>query len=145
MKGVKFLRRNWFRHKRLGMKWRRPRGSQNKLRKEKKGKGRVPKIGWKRPESERGLVPYKGSMVRPVLVRSPSELTEETKHVIVSSTVGTRKLYEIYLKAKNLGIEIVNRKRLASMFRRLKSLKSRADGKPGSSKEAVEEGGSNES
>jgi len=67
-KKPKFLRQNWRARKKLRkVKWRKPRGSQSKLRKGKKGKPAKPRIGYGAPRRLRGLHP---SGLKEVLVHS---------------------------------------------------------------------------
>jgi len=66
-KKPEFLRQNWFRLKRLGRKWRAPKGKQSKLRRHFFGKGHIPSIGYGSPSAVRGLHP---SGLQEVLVLS---------------------------------------------------------------------------
>ena len=111
---MKFLRQNWFRLKRLGLKWRKPRGSQSKTRKQKAGKPAIPKIGYKKPENQRGLI----NGGRPKLIRRVEDIGD-AKLVIISSTTGLKKLIEIYKYCKKHGIKVVNHKKFARVFEKL--------------------------
>ncbi len=103
-----FRRQEWFRYKRVGESWRRPRGKHSKLR-EKKGY-RIPVVdaGYRGPKKVRGLHP---SGFREVLVHNPKELEKinpEREAVRIASTVGMRKRLEIEKKAEELGIRVLN-------------------------------------
>jgi len=107
-KKPKFVRRagRWL--KRLGEKWRRPRGSQAKVRKRLKGKPRMPSIGYGAPKELRGLHP---SGLKEVLVHTPHELERidpKKEAVKIASTVGRKKRIEILRKAEELKIKILN-------------------------------------
>ena len=52
-----FRRQNWFRYKRLGQKWRRPRGIHSKMRRHFKYRIPVVQAGFRGPASVRGLHP----------------------------------------------------------------------------------------
>ena len=52
-----FKRQNWFRYKRLGEKWRRPRGIHSKMRRHFKYRIPVAQVGFRGPASVRGLHP----------------------------------------------------------------------------------------
>ena len=127
---MKFLRQNWFRLKRLGLKWRRPKGSQSKMRKSEKGKPRMPKVGYRTPRTERGKLPYKGEKVEAKLVHTIKEIGD-AKHIIIASSVGKKKLMEFYEYCKKNGIEVVNRKKLARIFAKGGNHESRVPEKAG--------------
>lgn len=94
--------------KRLGDKWRKPRGLKNAQRKKKKGQIAMPNIGYGSPKSERGLHP---SGLRDVLVHTPSALASLDKSkdaVRIGSSVGTRKRLLIVKEAKKLGLRVLN-------------------------------------
>ena len=135
MKGLKFLRQNWFRLKRLGMKWRRPRGSQSKLRKQKKGRPAIPKIGYKKPESERGLVAGE----RPVLVRRVEDIGQ-AKAIIIASGVGLKKLIEIYNHCKEKDIRVVNHKKFRRVLEKLRGVSHGSEKPEGAGEQNAESG-----
>ncbi|MEM2908268.1 MAG: 50S ribosomal protein L32e [Candidatus Hadarchaeales archaeon] len=104
----KFRRQEWFRFKRLGEKWRRPRGKDSKMRLGKKGKPAMPSVGYRLPKSVRGLHP---SGREEVLVRNPKDVerVDASKQVIrIASDVGKRKREQIIARAKELGIQVLN-------------------------------------
>lgn len=107
-KKPEFLRQNWFRHPRLGKKWRSPRGIQSKLRRHIKGKGFLPKPGYGSPAAVRGLHP---SGLKEVLVYNPDELKKidnKTDCIRIASEVGRKKRREIIEKAEKLKIKVLN-------------------------------------
>lgn len=94
--------------KRLKPSWRRPRGSQNKVRKRKKGKLPMPSIGWRSPRALRYLHP---SGYKEVLVRSLKDLNgiDAKKEAIrIAATIGKKKRLEILKIAKERGIKVLN-------------------------------------
>ncbi|RLF91609.1 50S ribosomal protein L32e [Thermococci archaeon] len=104
----KFVRYEYFRFKKLGDKWRRPRGKDSKVRIGMKEKPPRVKVGYRKPRTIRGFHP---SGYREVLVSSPSQLSDvnpEAEAVRISSSVGKRKRAEILSKAKELGIRVLN-------------------------------------
>lgn len=101
-------------YKKVDESWRKPRGTDSKMRKEKKGKPPLVKVGYKKPESERGIHP---SGFREVLVNNPKEVEDvdpDTQAVRVASSVGKRKSSLILKKAEELGIKVLNRSRSGS-------------------------------
>jgi large subunit ribosomal protein L32e len=103
-----FLRQEWHRYKRLGMKWRRPRGIDSKARRRFISRGSQPAIGWRGPAAVRGLHP---SGFREVIVHRIADLEgvdPGTQAIRIARTVGTRKRLEIQTKAKEKGIRVLN-------------------------------------
>jgi large subunit ribosomal protein L32e len=103
-----FKRQDWFRFKRIGTSWRRPKGLHSGMRKQLKHRPAIVKIGYRSPALVRGLHP---SGLEDVLIHNVKELealNPETQGARVASTVGKRKRIEIVKKAKELGIKIFN-------------------------------------
>ena len=103
-----FKRQDWFRFKRIGTSWRRPKGLHSGVRKQLKHRPAIVKIGYRSPALVRGLHP---SGLEDVLIHNVKELealNPETQGARVASTVGKRKRIEIVKKAKELGIKIFN-------------------------------------
>lgn len=103
---MKFRRLEYFRYKKLGEKWRRPRGKHNKVRKYIGGKLPRPLIGFKK--KVRGLHP---SGYQDVLVSNISELENidrDTQAVRISAKIGGRKRGLVLEKAMNLNLKILN-------------------------------------
>jgi len=94
--------------KRLDSSWRKPRGSQNKVRKGKKGKLPMPKIGYGAPKALRYLHP---SGYKEVLVRSLKDLDNidpKKEAIRISATIGKKKRIQIIKIAKEKKIKILN-------------------------------------
>ncbi len=107
-----FRRQNWFRYKRLGEKWRRPRGIHSKMRRHFKYRIPVAQVGFRGPTSVRGLHP---SGFEEVLVNNPKDVDNvnpETQAIRISSTVGDKKREVIVKKADDLKIRVLNRRDL---------------------------------
>ena len=105
----KFKRQEYARYKKLGMKWRRPRGKTSKMRRYEAGKPAMPSIGYGSPKAERGLHP---SGFKDVLVRNMSELENldpTTEAGRISATIGKKKKEGMLNKASELGIKILNK------------------------------------
>jgi large subunit ribosomal protein L32e len=105
-KRKKFLRQNWFRHPRLGKKWRRPRGKQSKMRRKFAGKPPVPSVGYKKSEELRGLV----SGFKPVVISNVEDLQKikSGQAAILASGLGAKRKLELEAAAKAAGIRILN-------------------------------------
>ncbi|KPU63213.1 50S ribosomal protein L32 [Thermococcus sp. EP1] len=109
-KKPKFLRQEWWRFPKFknDPKWRRPKGTDSKMRVKLKGKARSPSIGWSSPKAVRGLHP---SGYEEVLVHNVKELesVDPTRQAArIASTVGKKKRIMIIERAKELGIKVLN-------------------------------------
>jgi len=104
-----FLRQEWFRYKKLGLKWRRPQGGQSKLRRHFKYRINVVSIGYRGPKVTRGLHP---SGFKEVLVHNPAQLegVDPAKEAVrIAHAVGMRKRKLIEEAAAEKGIRVLNR------------------------------------
>jgi len=107
-KKPKFLRQGAKAYKRLGMKWRRPKGIHSKLRKGLKSKGKKPSIGYRTPKTLRGLHP---SGYREVLIQNLNDLEKidvKKEAVRISRKVGKKLKMKILEMAKELKIKVLN-------------------------------------
>lgn len=104
----RFLRQEFYKKKKLADKWRTPRGIDSKKRIQKRGKGKIPKIGYKKDSIASGIDP---SGYYPVRVHNPGELDPidpKIEAIIISGSVGRKKRNEIIVKANSIGITILN-------------------------------------
>jgi len=107
-KKPKFLRQGAKFLKRLGEKWRKPRGSQSKVRKRKKGKAKMPEVGYRAPKELRGLHP---SGLREVLVRNLKDVEKvnpKEEVIRIASSVGKKLKEKILKRAEELKIRVLN-------------------------------------
>ncbi len=105
---TKFRRQEWFRFKKLGEKWRKPRGSDSKMRVGKSGKPPTVSIGYRSPKAARGVHP---SGLAEILVNNPRDLEgiDARKQAIrIASGVGKRKREQIIAKARGLNLRVLN-------------------------------------
>jgi large subunit ribosomal protein L32e len=105
----RFKRQEYARYKKLGIKWRRPRGKTSKMRRYEAGKPAMPSIGYRTPKDTRGLHP---SGFKDVLVRNMKELEslDPVKEAgRISASIGKRKKDLMLNKASELGIKILNK------------------------------------
>ena len=103
-----FKRQNWFRYKRLGQKWRKPRGMHSKMRARRKYRPPMASISYRGPAAARGLHP---SGFAEVLVHRPEELESldgNLEAARVAATVGDRKREAIEARAAELDIRVLN-------------------------------------
>ena len=104
-----FRRQEWFRYKKLGKSWRKPRGLHSKMRKGLKYRPKMVSVGYRSPRKARGLHP---SGFRDVLIHNVKELEvldPKTQAARIGHSVGSRKRVEIEARADEIGIRILNR------------------------------------
>jgi large subunit ribosomal protein L32e len=104
-----FKRSEWFRFKRLGVSWHKPRGIHNKMRRHYGYRPPMVSIGYRGPKEVRG---YHSSGFQEVLVHNPSQLEKvdgKTQAVRVGGGVGYKKRLAIEKRADELGIRVLNR------------------------------------
>lgn len=107
-----FRRTEWFRYKRLSRSgWRKPHGMDNKQRRNYKYRGSLVRVGHGKVSAASGLHP---SGFEEVMVHNAADLDPidaETQAARVGATVGGRKRENIYSRADELGIRVLNRRR----------------------------------
>ena len=107
-KKPRFLRQSATAYKRLGEKWRKPRGRHSKLRKHKKSKGFIPSISYSTPRASRYLHP---SGFREVVIYNLKDLEKidvSKEAAKIAHGVGKKKRQEILKKAEELKLKILN-------------------------------------
>lgn len=105
----KFRRQEWFRYKRLGKSWRKPKGLHSKMRTNRKYRPNVVRIGYGSPKTVRGLHP---SGFKEILVYNVNDLKDidpKTEAARIGHSVGTKKRIELEKKAEKLGIRVLNK------------------------------------
>lgn len=108
VKRVEFRRQEWFRYKKLGDSWRKPRGKHSKQREHLARRPPVVEPGYRSPIEVRGLHP---SGFMEVLVYTPDDLQRLDplrEAARIGSSVGSRKRELIMEKAEELNIRILN-------------------------------------
>jgi large subunit ribosomal protein L32e len=112
-KRPKFIRQESWRYDRLAENWRKPKGKDNKMRKQKSGMPSIVKIGYRGPKAARGLHPsgYTDNVVSSM--QDLSRLNPSKDAVRLAHTLGQRKRKLIISKASELGFKILNAGKLA--------------------------------
>lgn len=107
-----FKRTEWFRYKRLSRSgWRAPHGMDSKQRRNYKYRSSLVRVGHGKIATARGLHP---SGFKEIMVHNTGDLESidpETEAARVGKTVGGRKREQIYSRADELGIRVLNRRR----------------------------------
>ncbi|MGN1362680.1 MAG: 50S ribosomal protein L32e [Methanobrevibacter sp.] len=105
----RFKRQEYARYKKLGDKWRKPRGRTSKMRRYEAGKPDMPAIGYGTPKDTRYLHPsgYKDVLVRNL--KDLENLDPATEAARLSSSIGKNKKSQMLEKASELGIKVLNK------------------------------------
>lgn len=109
MANKRFKRQEYARYKKLGIKWRKPRGRTSKMRRYEAGKPDMPAIGYRTPRATRDLHP---SGFKDVLVHNMKELEAidpAVEAARISASIGKRKKDLMLEKASELGIKVLNK------------------------------------
>lgn len=127
-KKPRFLRQKAGHKKEVGMKYRKPRGYQSKLRLGKKGRGVLPSPGYRSPKEVRNA---DQNGLFEVVVSSIDDLNTidaKTQIAVIKSTVGLRKRIELLKKADELKVKVSNAQDISSLEKSFKELqKTRKD------------------
>lgn len=109
----RFVRQESWRYNRLAENWRKPKGKDNKMRKQVSGVPPIVKVGYRGPKAARGLHPsgYTDNIV--FNVNDLVKLDARKDAARLGHTVGIRKRTEIIAKANSIGIKILNAGKLA--------------------------------
>ena len=114
-----FIRQN-SNKKKVGLKWRKPKGSDSKMRVGFRGHKRSVTKGWKSPAEVRGLTPH-GFILRTVnSVKDIEDINPKTESAIIGATVGSRKRVTIIEAAAKKGIKIENYKDAVKFAEKIK-------------------------
>lgn len=104
----KFVRQESWRYVRIHPEWRKPKGVDNKVRRQDKGWPALVKVGYRGPAEARGLHP---SGHVDVLVNRPGDLeglVPGRDVARIARTVGAKKREQILARANELGIRVLN-------------------------------------
>jgi large subunit ribosomal protein L32e len=108
----KFVRRSTLKFSRMGrgrrklQRWRRATGRHNKMRKNRFGYAKSPRIGFKSPRKDAGKIEGR----TPVLVRNLKDFLNlnEKNILIIARTVGAKKRIDMIKKANEMKFKILN-------------------------------------
>ena len=107
-KKPRFVRQGTTYLRRLGEKWRAPKGKQNKLRQHQLSKGNYPNPGYGSPKSLKFLHP---SGFQEVMIRNLKDLEKinsEKQAIRIASAIGRKKKLQIMKVAEERKLKILN-------------------------------------
>ncbi len=118
-KKPKFVMQDNHKKKKLKNKWRKPRGSDSKMRYKRRGYRKRLAVGYKTPKSIYGLNKdgLKGVLVHSI--KDFKKINKTNEAMIISSTVGAKKKIEIIKEAKNNSIKIINIKDIDAYIKKI--------------------------
>ena len=104
----KFVRQESWRYGRLAETWRKPKGKDNKMRRQLSGAPRLVKIGYRGPRKARGLHPsgYTDNIV--FNVNDLASLDPSKDAARIAHVIGQRKRLLILAEARAKGIKVLN-------------------------------------
>lgn len=107
-KRPKFVRQESWRYDRLAESWRKPKGKDNKMRKQVSGVPRLVKVGYRGPRKARGLHPsgYTDNLV--FNVNDLARLDPAKDAARIGHVVGQRKRLLILAEARSKAIKVLN-------------------------------------
>jgi len=110
-KRPKFQRQESWRYKRLSgkkEKWRKAEGIDSKMRMKKKGWPKSPEVGYRGPKKVRSLHPSGYEEVLIYKVDDLGDVNPKTQVARIAHTVGAKKRVEIFARAEEKGVRILN-------------------------------------
>lgn len=124
----KFVRQESWRYKRLAENWRKPKGVDNKMRKQVSGVPPLVKVGYRGPKSARGLHPsgYRDRLIHNI--RDLEKLDPKIDAARIGHSVGRRKRIDIVSRANALGVKVLNRGNAAQVSNQRIRIRSKSDG-----------------
>lgn len=103
-----FIRQDNPKRKKLNYKWRKPKGIHSKIRHRFKGRRKMPSPGYKSPIKVKGLHSSGLKIINVHSAGSLNEIKKQSEGIIVAKNVGMKKQLEIFKKAKELDIRVLN-------------------------------------
>jgi large subunit ribosomal protein L32e len=103
-----FVRQESWRYVRLRPMWRKPKGVDNKVRRQDKGANKLVRVGYRGPVKARDLHPSGHFEVKVYNARGLESLVPGRDVARIGGTVGARKREGMLKRANELGIRVVN-------------------------------------
>jgi len=124
-KKPRFRRSDAHRIPRLEMKWHKPKGGDNKIRRKLRGHPRQPRIGWGSPRAAHGLSP---EGFEQTVVFTEKDLAAVKGACIIARTLGAKKRMILLKKAQEMNLKVLNFQDVAQEIKSIEEwLKSRKE------------------
>ena len=120
----RFIRQDTYKKKRLGGKWKRPKGLHSKTRNNFKGHRKNISVGYKAPPETRGLVKNLENVVVYTL-KQIENINPKVQGISIATSVGLKNKILLVEKAKERGIKILNIKNPDEFIARKKDKKAK--------------------
>lgn len=120
----KFIRQDRNKFKKLGDKWRKPKGLHSKTRNCFRGHESIVSVGWKSPADSRGLIDSLENVVVFTL-KEVEGINPKIQGISIANAVGLKRRIELIAKAKERGIRIINIKNADEYIARQKEKKAK--------------------
>jgi len=138
-KRPEFVRQESWRYDRLAPNWRKPKGKDNKMRRQVSGVPPLAKVGYKGPRKSRGLHP---SGYNDILIFNINDLTKidpKVDAVRIAHTVGNKKRIEIVTEATKLKMKVLNPGKVEAIKKVAKKIeKPKKESTPATATEKIE-------
>ena len=129
-KRPEFVRQESWRYDRLAPNWRRPKGKDNKMRKQVSGVPPLVKVGYKGPRKTRGLHPSGYNDILVFNVKDLSKIDPKIDAVRIAHTVGNKKRIEIVTEATKLKMKILNPGKIEAIKKQPKKAETKPKKEP---------------
>lgn len=103
-----FIRQDNPKRMKLNYKWRKPKGIHSKIRHRFKGRRKMPSPGYKSPVKVKGLHASGLKFVNIFSAENLDGIKKDSEGIVVAKSVGMRKQLEIFKKAKENNIKVLN-------------------------------------
>jgi large subunit ribosomal protein L32e len=107
-KRPEFVRQESWRYKKLAPNWRKPKGKDNKMRKQVSGVPPLVKVGYKGPRKSRGLHPSGYNDILVFNIKDLTKIDPKVDAVRIAHGVGNKKRIAIVTEATKLKMKILN-------------------------------------
>ena len=107
-KRPEFVRQESWRYDRLAPNWRKPKGKDNKMRRQVSGVPPLAKVGYKGPRKSRGLHPSGYNDILIFNIKDLTKIDPKVDAVRIAHTVGNKKRIAIVTEATKLKMKILN-------------------------------------
>src|SRR5919108_3041601 len=107
-KRPEFVRQESWRYDRLAPNWRKPKGKDNKMRRQVSGVPPLAKVGYKGPRKSRGLHPSGYNDILIFNIKDLTKIDPKMDAVRIAHGVGNKKRIEIVTEATKLKMKILN-------------------------------------